>query len=77
MNAGSYSYRPPICDNNNIGPWTLAAPVLDLQGRSKLLFAGEATDTSHYGTVTGAMVSGCREADRLVDIFLGKKFCGV
>ena len=69
--SGSYSYRPPTCDELSLGPWTLATPVLDKEGRTRLLFAGEATDTVHYGTVTGAMMAGSREGSRVVQIMQG------
>jgi len=68
---GSYSYRPPVCDETSIGPWTLATPVLNKEGRTRLFFAGEASDTEHYGTVTGAMTAGCREGARVVQIMKG------
>jgi len=68
---GSYSYRPPSCDELSIGPWTLATPVQDKIGRARILFAGEATDTEHYGTVTGAMLAGNREGSRVVEIIRG------
>ena len=48
--SGSYSYRTPACDLASLGPWSLAEPLQD-----RLLFAGEASDSGHYGTVTGAM----------------------
>ena len=61
---GSYSYTTPACTAAGLGPATLARPV-PATGLPRLLFAGEATDCGHYGTVTGAMVAGCREAARL------------
>jgi len=76
LSRGSYSYRPPACDELSIGPWTLSAPVLDTEGRTRLLFAGEASDTDHYGTVTGAMMSGIREADRIARIMKGQGGAG-
>ena len=33
----------------------------------KVLFAGEATDFTRYGTMDGAMQSGKREADRIFE----------
>ena len=71
VSAGSYSYRPPSCDELSLGPWTLATPVMDNQGRTRLCFAGEATDTEHYGTVTGAMMAGVREGARVLQIIQG------
>eukprot|EP00090_Calanus_glacialis_P007049 TRINITY_DN15513_c0_g1_i2.p1 TRINITY_DN15513_c0_g1~~TRINITY_DN15513_c0_g1_i2.p1 ORF type:complete len:476 (-),score=114.85 TRINITY_DN15513_c0_g1_i2:47-1474(-) len=68
---GSYSYRPPSCDELSIGPWTLSTPVMDKEGRTRLFFAGEATDTDHYGTVTGAMMAGSREGGRVLQILQG------
>ena len=32
----------------------------------------QATDREHYGTVTGAMVAGCREGLRLANILKSK-----
>ena len=40
---------------------TLADPV-----GGRVLFAGEATNASYYGTLHGAMLSGIREAKRLL-----------
>jgi len=41
---------------------TLAEPVAD-----KLLFAGEATHADYYGYAHGALLSGRREASRIID----------
>jgi len=51
-----------VCDKAGVGPTTLAHPL------DKLLFAGEATDKGHYGTVTGAMLAGIREGGRAREI---------
>ena len=55
---GSYSYTSPTMqpDSRDL----LAQPV------GRLLFAGEATHSSHYSTVHGAMETGRREADRVL-----------
>ena len=36
--------------------------------RASCLFVCQATEREHYGTVTGAMLSGCREGARLARI---------
>jgi len=69
---GSYSYSTPECDARHIGPRDMAAPVIDTRGNTKLLFCGEASDPEHYGTVTGAMLAGCREGVRLAEIIKQK-----
>jgi monoamine oxidase len=56
---GAYSHMPPgasPADND-----ALAAPVGE-----NLFFAGEATHRQYPGTVHGALLSGQREADRLI-----------
>ncbi|XP_041983996.1 lysine-specific histone demethylase 1A-like [Aricia agestis] len=45
----------------------LGEPLLDSAGKPKVLFAGEATNPKHYGTVHGASETGFREAQRLLD----------
>jgi len=65
---GSYSYRTPACDVKNIGPWTLEEPLL-IDGIARVQFCGEATCSSGYGTVHGALQSGGREARRLVNLY--------
>merc|ERR1719510_2605624 len=62
---GSYSYATPECERRNIGADDLAATVTTTAGQPRLLFCGEATEREHYGTVTGAMLSGCREGAKL------------
>ncbi|XP_075989976.1 spermine oxidase-like isoform X4 [Anticarsia gemmatalis] len=45
---------------------TLAEPLVDSSGAPRVLFAGEATDNTHFSTVHGASDSGHREASRLL-----------
>ena len=50
---------------NGITNVDLSHPLTDSDGRLRILFAGEATDGSYYGTVHGAMNSAEREVNRL------------
>ena len=59
---------------HEISPKDLAEPLLiskDVNGKEvkcpRVLFAGEATDFTRYGTMDGAMQSGKREAKRISD----------
>ncbi|XP_058457696.1 spermine oxidase-like [Malaya genurostris] len=47
----------------------MAIPLTDSLGTPALLFAGEATNGLHYGTVHGAIKSGWREADRIINFY--------
>lgn len=47
----------------------LAAPVLNARGEPVLQFAGEATESHHFATVNGAIETGWREAQRLIDLY--------
>ena len=56
---GSYSYIP-------VGATSDDMVALGEPADARLLFAGEATVPAYYGTVAAAMISGLREADRLL-----------
>lgn len=62
---GSYSYIAAGSDLEDVA--VLGAP-LPSEGCPVLLFAGEATNASHFGTAHGALISGRREADRLREL---------
>ncbi|XP_043470349.1 spermine oxidase-like isoform X2 [Leptopilina heterotoma] len=64
---GTYSFRNMKSDAKSVWAETLAEPI----DKTKLmiLFAGEATNKHHFGTVHGAIESGYREADRLIKFY--------
>ncbi|XP_024153406.1 peroxisomal N(1)-acetyl-spermine/spermidine oxidase isoform X2 [Oryzias melastigma] len=64
---GSYSHPALSCSAQDIK--NLMEPLPTKGGQSQLLqvlFAGEATHPCYYSTVHGALLSGWREADRLI-----------
>ncbi|XP_049542685.1 spermine oxidase-like [Anopheles darlingi] len=67
---GSYSSRSMDTERLQTGAKYLATPLADSEGKPVVLFAGEATNQKHFGTVQGAIESGQREAKRLLDLYL-------
>ncbi|XP_058122911.1 spermine oxidase-like [Anopheles ziemanni] len=63
---GSYSSRSITTEQLNTGAQNLATPLVNAGNEPVVLFAGEATNRVHYSTVHGAIDSGFREADRLL-----------
>ncbi|CAH0602423.1 unnamed protein product [Chrysodeixis includens] len=63
---GSYSYDNVLTPQYPTARATLASPLLDKSGTPRVLFAGEATDNTHFSTVHGATDTGFREANRLL-----------
>ncbi|KAK0099065.1 hypothetical protein PV326_008379 [Microctonus aethiopoides] len=61
---GTYSYRGIESDLADVDYTDLAEPIM----RNNKPFAGEAT-SEHYSTVHGAIDSGWREADRLINLY--------
>uniref|UniRef100_A0A182M2C0 Amine oxidase domain-containing protein n=1 Tax=Anopheles culicifacies TaxID=139723 RepID=A0A182M2C0_9DIPT len=66
---GSYSSRSITTENLNTGARALGTPVRNAANEPVLLFAGEATNPIHYSTVHGAIDSGFREANRLINYY--------
>lgn len=68
---GSYSYQTTLADQLNVSRVELAAPLLGRgdDNRPLVQFAGEMTVCDHYGIVHGAIKSGWREADRLIELY--------
>ncbi len=63
LTRGSYSY-PAI--GSSLADIDMLAQPVGGGPRPVLLFAGEATHPTHYGTTHGALLTGRREAERLV-----------
>ncbi|XP_001849990.2 peroxisomal N(1)-acetyl-spermine/spermidine oxidase [Culex quinquefasciatus] len=73
---GSYSSVSLATEALKTGHNELAAPVLaESTGMPVLLFAGEATNGEHFGTVHGAIESGWREADRIIKYYRDQGCC--
>lgn len=66
---GSYSFHSLYTDELRTGNSDLAAPVTDAGGKPQLQFAGEATHNHYFSTVHGAVETGWREAQRLLDFY--------
>ncbi|XP_060518708.1 spermine oxidase-like [Cylas formicarius] len=68
---GTYSYES-VKGHSSGGkrfPDKLASPLLDDNGVPRVLFAGEATHPYYFSTVHGAIETGYREAERLIDYY--------
>lgn len=65
---GSYSYRAIKSREMDVWARDLAAPVVDVNGKTRLLFAGEATHDHCYSNVHAAVETGWREADRILEL---------
>lgn len=59
---GTYSYRDSSTK-------CLDEPIKGSDGKLKILFAGEATHEYFFSTVHGAIETGIREAQRLIEIY--------
>lgn len=68
---GSYSHPSLTSDTKSIQ--NLAEPLFSTDDKLALLFAGEATDETFQGYVHGAMRSGWRAAQELIDYCVKSK----
>lgn len=66
---GAYSSRTLKTEQMQTGAQDLAQPLLGPTGKPVVLFAGEATSPQHWSTLHGAIETGWREADRLIEIY--------
>lgn len=65
---GSYSYRSVESDKRNVFASNLSEPIV-IDKKEILLFAGEATHSHYFSTVHGAIETGYRESDRILNIY--------
>lgn len=66
---GSYSYKSVRGDELGSSRSDLAAPLLNTADQPIVQFAGEATELHAFATVHGAVQTGWREANRLIDLY--------
>lgn len=64
---GSYTFIGRGFDKYKVGPKDLAEPIRKLDGKPFLHFAGEATDAVFPSYVQGAVISGWRAADEIIN----------
>ncbi|TGZ54466.1 Serine protease snake [Temnothorax longispinosus] len=63
---GSNSFQSMVAEQMDVKPRDLAEPIMS-GNKPVILFAGEATHDHYYATVHGAVETGFREADRLIN----------
>ncbi|XP_018406624.1 PREDICTED: spermine oxidase-like [Cyphomyrmex costatus] len=63
---GSYSFQSMVSERMGVKPRDLADPIM-IGNKPVILFAGEATHDHYYSTVHGAIETGFREVERLID----------
>lgn len=66
---GSYSNYTLKAEALGASCQKLAEPINDSNGKPVIQFAGEATSAKYYSCVHGAIESGWREADRLINLY--------
>ncbi|XP_063993389.1 spermine oxidase-like [Diachasmimorpha longicaudata] len=66
---GSYSFRSLTSEDRNVWASDLAHPIVTGVNKPIILFAGEATHSHYYSTVHGAVMTGFREANRLIEYY--------
>ncbi|KAL7017834.1 hypothetical protein ACKWTF_010548 [Chironomus riparius] len=66
---GSYSYPSMAEEQNNVRTSDLAAPIINIDEKPILLFAGEATDSKFPSMAHGAVNSGFRAATEIIEYY--------
>ncbi|XP_050421127.1 spermine oxidase-like isoform X2 [Adelges cooleyi] len=64
---GSYSFHSMNTDKEGKANSLLAEPLVNSDGKNILCFGGEATHNDYFSTVHGAIETGWREADRILE----------
>ena len=73
LTNGSYSYISIQQNGEEFDILSEPLPQDDsTEPKHQVLFAGEATHNHFFSTVHGAILSGYREADRIIDIYTRK-----
>lgn len=65
---GSYTSRSVETDLNNAFAFDMSLPMNSTSGRPAVLFAGESSHPKFYSAVHGAIETGYREAQRLINL---------
>ncbi|RZC32388.1 Amino oxidase domain containing protein, partial [Asbolus verrucosus] len=66
---GAYTYPCLNAEKRKVSHENLTTPVINSASKPVLLFAGEGTHSKFYSTVHGAIETGFREADRILNIY--------
>lgn len=66
---GSYSCYTLKAEALDASTQKLAEPIKNSNGKPVIQFAGEATSLKHFSCVHGAVETGWREADRLIELY--------
>lgn len=74
---GSYSFRSMETEQMNVKARDLAEPLQNSKQKKVVHFAGEATHEYFFSTVHGAIETGWREADRILEDLSGIKRCSL
>lgn len=67
---GSYVFYSLESDALNVSISNLAEPIKSSSGVPIIQFAGEGTSSHHFGHVHGAIETGWREAQRLIELYI-------
>lgn len=65
---GSYSLFTMNAAHHRVSPSELAEPVYNANGRARIFFAGEATSALFSGYTNGAVETGFRASDEVLEV---------